>query len=115
MKRRGGVQGKRTRPRLYKPVATKRRLQPKTRRAPNETSLAHQLDVRTREMRELQEQQVATSKVLQVISSSRGRLEPVFQVMLENAVSLCGAKFGNLWLREGDVFRIGATYGAPPA
>src|SRR5262245_15166568 len=66
-------------------------------------------------MRELREQQVATSKVLQVISSSRGRLEPVFRVMLENAVRLCGAKFGNLWLREGDVFRIGATYGAPPA
>jgi two-component system, NtrC family, sensor kinase len=115
VKRRGDVQGKRTRPRLYKPEATERRLQPKTRRKANEATVAHQLDARTREMRELQEQQVATSKVLQVISSSRGRLEPVFQVMLENAVGLCGAKFGNLWLREGDVFRIGATYGAPPA
>jgi GAF domain-containing protein len=115
VKRRGDVQGKRTRPRLNKPAATKRRLQPKARRKANEATVAHQLDARTREMRELQEQQVATSKVLQVISSSRGRLEPVFRVMLENAVSLCGAKFGNLWLREGDVFRIGATYGAPPA
>src|SRR5262245_51470635 len=115
VKRRGDVQGKRTRPRLNKPVATRRRLQPKARRKPNEATVAHQLDARTREMRELQEQQVATSKVLQVISSSRGRLEPVFRVMLENAVSLCGAKFGNLWLREGDVFRIGATFGAPPA
>ncbi|HEY6382539.1 MAG TPA: GAF domain-containing protein, partial [Pseudolabrys sp.] len=115
MKRRGDVQGKRTRPRLNKPAATKRRLQPKARRKANEATVAHQLDARTREMRELQNQQVATSKVLQVISSSRGRLEPVFRVILENAVSLCGAKFGNLWLREGDVFRIGATYGAPPA
>ena len=35
--------------------------------------------------------------------------------MLENAVQICDAKFGNLFLREGDVFRIGATYGAPPA
>src|SRR5262245_18763226 len=115
VKRRGDVQGKRTRPRLNKPVATRRRLQPKARRKPNEATVAHQLDARTREMRELQEQQVATSRVLQVISTSRGRLEPVFRVMLENAVSLCGAKFGNLWLREGDVFRIGATFGAPPA
>src|SRR5262245_58722715 len=115
VKRRGDVQGKRTRPRLNKPVATRRRLQPRARRKADEATVAHQLDARTREMRELQEQQVATSKVLQVIRSSRGRLEPVFRVMLENAVSLCGAKFGNLWLREGDVFRIGATFGAPPA
>ncbi len=35
--------------------------------------------------------------------------------MLENAVRICGAKFGNLWLREGDVFRVGATHGAPQA
>jgi two-component system, NtrC family, sensor kinase len=35
--------------------------------------------------------------------------------MLENAVRICGAKFGNLWLREGDAFRNGATHGAPPA
>ena len=35
--------------------------------------------------------------------------------MLANAVRICGAKFGNLWLREGDALRIGATHGAPPA
>jgi hypothetical protein len=35
--------------------------------------------------------------------------------MLENAVRICAAKFGNLWLREADTFRIGATHGAPPA
>ena len=35
--------------------------------------------------------------------------------MLDNAVRICGAKFGNLWLREGDAFRIGATHGAPAA
>ena len=35
--------------------------------------------------------------------------------MLENAVRICGAKFGNLWLYDGKSFRIDATYGAPPA
>ena len=44
-----------------------------------------------------------------------GRARAVFEAMLENAVRICGAKFGNLWLREGDSFRIAATHGAPPA
>jgi two-component system, NtrC family, sensor kinase len=68
-----------------------------------------------KELRESLQQQTATADVLKVISSSQGELEPVFQAMLENAVQICDAKFGNLFLREGDVFRFGATYGAPQA
>jgi two-component system NtrC family sensor kinase len=53
--------------------------------------------------------------VLSVISSSPGELEPVFQAMLENATRICEAKFGTLWLREGDAFRAVALHNAPPA
>jgi len=100
--------------RLKKPPTDKRRPHRKTLDGSREPALHQQLDQRNRELRELQEQQAATSKVLEVISSSRGDLAPVFRVVLENAVRFCGAKFGNLWLREGDSFRIGAMHGAPP-
>jgi len=67
------------------------------------------------ELRESLRQQTATADVLKVISKSPGELKPVFEAMLESAVRICGAKFGNLWLCEGNAFRVNAMHGAPPA
>ena len=67
------------------------------------------------ELRESLQQQTATADVLKVISSSTGDLGPVFQVLLENAVRICVAKFGNLFLSEGDSLRAVAIHDAPQA
>ena len=77
--------------------------------------LFDEVQARTRELSESLEQQTAASEVLRVISSSPGELEAVFQAMLENATRICEAKFGALYLCEGDAFRIVSMHGVPPA
>src|SRR5262249_3744948 len=67
------------------------------------------------ELRESLEQQTATSGVLQVISSSPGELEPVFQAMLENATRICEAKFGVLFEFADGAFRALSNLNTPPA
>jgi signal transduction histidine kinase len=52
--------------------------------------------------------------VLQVISSSRGELEPVFQTMLESATRVCGAKFGTFNLWDGEKYSLVAHHNIPP-
>jgi GAF domain-containing protein len=77
--------------------------------------LFDEVQARSRELSESLEQQTAAALVLQVISSSPGELEPVFEAMLANAVRICEAKFGTLYLCEGDGFRAVAMHNAPPA
>jgi GAF domain-containing protein len=70
---------------------------------------------RTRELAESLDQQTATSEVLQVISGSPGELEPVFTAMLQNALRLCEAQFGNLLRYENGAFHAASFVNTPAA
>ena len=77
--------------------------------------LLNELRQRTTDLTEALEQQTATSEVLQVISSSPGDPQPVFQAMLKNAVRLCEAKFGHIYRWDGDALHLVATQNTPVA
>jgi hypothetical protein len=75
--------------------------------------LLNELRQRTADLTDALEQQTAASHVLSIISSSPAELEPVFQAILANATRLCGAKFANLNLYDGELLRYVASYNVP--
>ena len=118
MTRRGTVSRKPAKTQHRKPTRPKRADAAKAARQANlsVSDLQEQLKRQTRELEEAREQQAAASEVLRVISGSMGEVSRVFEAMLANAVRLCGASYGALWLCEGDAFRAAAFHGdLPPA
>jgi hypothetical protein len=68
-----------------------------------------------RERDEALEQQAETTKVLQLISNSPDDLQTVFRTILDNAVRICGAHFGNIYRFDGEYLHLVAQYNTPVA
>jgi class 3 adenylate cyclase/putative methionine-R-sulfoxide reductase with GAF domain len=117
MKRRSKVSGEPIIRRRSKTPKPARRSAPKVEipSKPSPVAEEHEATRLARERDEALEQQTATSEVLRVISASPGELEPVFQAMLQRAVRICGAKFGNIYRWDGEALHLAASHNTPPA
>jgi two-component system NtrC family sensor kinase len=85
------------------------------------TELQGQLDQRTverdkyrAERDEALERETATAEVLQVINSSPGDLERVFDAMLEKAMRLCGNDNGEIFQLQDGAYRLAVSRGLEP-
>src|ERR1700676_192262 len=69
------------------------------------------LDERTAERNESIAQQAATAEILKVIASSPSDVQPVFDVIVERAVRLCGARMGRVYRYDGNLIQIVGGHG----
>jgi signal transduction histidine kinase len=78
------------------------------------TRLFEEVQVRNRDLRVALEQQTATSELLKVIGRSTFDLQPVFEMLIESAVKLCGATRGFVARFDGRLLRFAAGYNVTP-
>src|SRR5580692_10739156 len=94
--------------RRRKTVTPKRRNEPKAVRRRSSSAAGQETKVAllTRELNQAVEQQAATAKVLQVISSSTFDLQTVLNALVEAGMHLCEADVAAIWRPENGVLKL---------
>jgi signal transduction histidine kinase/CheY-like chemotaxis protein len=78
------------------------------------TAMAAEIERLGDELAEAREQLAATSEVLAVIGRSASDLESVLKTVVESARQLCGADTGQIYLADGDRYRLAYSSGMTP-
>jgi len=73
--------------------------------------LIQELSARNRELTSALERETATAGILRVISSSPNDALPVFDMIVRNAVALCGSLFANVFRYDGELLHYVASTG----
>jgi len=68
----------------------------------------------SRQLDELRARHEGVVDVLRALSRSRMRLQPILDQIVEAATRLCRSDSCVLWLADGDVFHVRASFAAPP-
>ena len=76
--------------------------------------LFKELQSRNTELTETLARQVATSEVLRAISQAQTDAQPVFDIIARSARRLCGAAYGQVQLRDGDLIHLATLDSAHP-
>jgi GAF domain-containing protein len=80
----------------------------------NPSQLVHQVQTLKRELAEGQLRENATSEILRVIASSPTNVQPVLDVVTENAARVCGARDAHIFRVDGELLRMVSSYGRLP-
>ena len=76
---------------------------------------AERIEQLERDLAEANERQAAADEVLEVIGRAEFELEPVFETVLRQAVRLCAADAGLIYVLDGDVYRLAFAIGGSQA
>ena len=117
MRRRSRAGGEPVKTRRRKTAVRKRGNAPKIARHRGSSAAGLQAEVALfkRERDEAREQQKATAEILRVIRTSPADVQPVFETIVRNAVSLCGSLYANVFRLDGELLHFVAFHIVGPS